>query len=72
MPSFACRLTNRISAEAGGVEFESVEVPICQNLIDLSWDDEMREEENTREVILVVWPKNVSMRQGSKLVISQM
>ena len=27
-------------------------IPICQNLIDLSLDDEMREEENVREVML--------------------
>jgi hypothetical protein len=68
-----------IGAEAGGVDFGSLatgsvdEAPICQNLTDWSWDAEMREEEeeNVREVMLLVCPANVSMRWGSEVVISQ-
>ena len=39
-------------------------VPIFQNLTDLSYDAEMREEgeENAREVIAVAWPIKVSTR----------
>lgn len=47
------------------------ETSICQNLIDWSKDDEMREEENIREVMLLVCPMKVLIRQGSELVISQ-
>ena len=36
--------------------------PICQNLIDLSMDDEMREDENDTQVILSVCPMKVLMR----------
>ena len=79
MPSFVCRVMNLIGAEAREVDCRSViagsinEVPICQNLIDLSRDDEMREEgeENIREVMKSVCPTKVSMMQGSELVMSQ-
>ena len=49
------------------------EVPICQNLIELSKDDEMREEgeENVREEISSVCPTKVSMMQGFEWVMSQ-
>ena len=69
MPSFVCRVMDLIGAEARGVDCGSViagsddEVPICQNLIDLSKDDEIREEgeENIREVMSSVCPTKVSM-----------
>ena len=51
IPSFACRLTDTSEARVGSVDSKSVEAPICQNLIDLSLDNEMREDENVREVI---------------------
>ena len=51
IPSSTCRLTDTSEARAGSVDSESVEAPICQNLIDLSLDNEMREDENAREVI---------------------
>jgi hypothetical protein len=65
--------------EVWGTDFGSVisgdadEAPICQNFTDLSQDAEMREvgEENTRELTGLVWLIKVSMRQGSKLVMSQ-
>ena len=78
IPSVDCRLTDLIEAEASGVDSESAatgsvgKAPVCQNLIDLSWDEEIREEENTREVMRSVCPMKVSTRQGSDLVISQM
>jgi hypothetical protein len=57
IPALACRLTERIEGNVGEVGTGSVaagsvdKVPICQNLIELSMDAEMREEgeENTRE-----------------------
>ena len=78
IPSVACRLTDTIEAEASGVGSGSAatgsvgEAPVCQNLIELSQDEEIREEENTREVMSPVCPMKVSTRQGSDLVISQM
>ena len=57
IPLFACKLTDLILAEASGVDSKLVatkstdEVPVCQNFTDPSKDDEMREEENTREEI---------------------
>ena len=45
-----CNLIDMIEAEESDTSSES-EAPICQNLIDLSDDDEIREEENTREVM---------------------
>ena len=79
IPSFVCRVMDLIGAEVRDVDWGSViagsdgEVPICQNLIELSQDDEIREEgeENTREVILSVCPTKVSMAQGFELVMSQ-
>ena len=68
IPLVACRLTDLIAAEASGVDSESVatrsigKVLVCKNLTDLSQDDEMREEENTREVISPVCPVRVSTR----------
>ena len=70
---------NLIGAEAREVDCRSViagsdgEVPICQNLIELSTDDEIREEweENARQEMLLVYPIKVSMVQGSELVMSQ-
>ena len=58
IPSVACRLTDSIETEANSEDSEpgatgsADEVPICQNLIELSSDDEIREEENVREVML--------------------
>ena len=69
MPSLVCRAIDLIGAKTRDVDWRSViagsddEVPICQNLIELSKDDEMREEgeENVREVILSLCPTKVSM-----------
>ena len=78
IPLVACRLTDLIAAEASGVDSESVatrstgKVPVCQNLTDPSSDVEMRDEENTREVIFLVCPVRVLTRQGVKPVIFQM
>ena len=78
VPSVACRLTDQIGTGVSGVDSESGtarsddKVLVCQNLIDLSPDDEIREEENMREVMSLVCPVRVSTRQGSKLVMSQM
>ena len=77
-PSSTCRLTDLIETGASDVDSESGiagsadEEPIFQNLTDLSSDDEIREEENVREVILPVCPVRVSTRQGSELVMLQM
>ena len=68
-----------IGAEARDVDCRAViagsdgEVPICQNLAELSLDDEIREEgeENAREVMLSLCPTKVSMIQGFELVMSQ-
>ena len=55
IPSVACRLTDLIGTGVGGVGSKSViaksadKALVCQNLTDLSWDDEIREEENVRE-----------------------
>ena len=65
--SFACRLTDLIGARVRGVGSElgtigsAGEVPICQNLIDLSLDAEMREREEgkIREVMISVCPMRV-------------
>ena len=68
IPSVACRLTDLIETEASSEDSESGatgsadEVSICQNLIDLSSDDDIREEENVREVMLLVCPVRVSTR----------
>ena len=73
----ACRLTDSILAEASGMDSESVatkstgEALICQNFTDPSKDDEMREEENTREEISLVCPVRVLTRQGTELLIFQ-
>ena len=78
IPSVACRLTDLIGTGVSGVDSGSGTVRsadkalVCQNLIDLSEDDEIREEENVREVMLLVCPVRVSTRQGSKPVMSQM
>jgi len=61
MPSSAYILTNQIGAGVGATDSETAEASICQKLIDLSLDDDMREEENTREVMSLVWPTRVSM-----------
>ena len=79
MPSFVCRVIDLIGAEARDMDCGSViagsanEVPICQNLIDLSKDDEIREEweKNVREPMVSVCPTKVLMMQGSELVMSQ-
>jgi hypothetical protein len=77
IPSFGCRLMDLIGAEADGMDSESVptgpvdKVPICQNLIDRSLDNEIREEENAREEMLLVCPMKVSMGWGFELVMSQ-
>ena len=79
MPSFVCRAMDLIGAKTRDVDWRSViagsddEVPICQNLIELSPDDEMREEweGNAREEMLPVCPTKVSMMQGFELVMSQ-
>ena len=79
MPSFVCRAMDLIGAKTRDVDWRSViagcddEVPICQNLIELSSDDEMREEgeENAREVMSLVCPTKVSMMQGFEWVMSQ-
>ena len=79
MPSLVCRVMDLIGAEARDVDCRAViagsdgEVPICQNLAELSLDDEIREEgeENAREVMLSLCPTKVSMMQGFELVMSQ-
>ena len=79
IPSFVCRVTHFIGAKVRVVDFGSVtagftsEVLICQNLADLSSNDEMREEgeENARLVIQLVGPTKVSMIWGSEPVMSQ-
>ena len=79
MPSFVCRVMDLIGAKTRDVDWRSViagsddEVPICQNLIELSSDDEIREEweENAREVMSLVCPTKVSMMQGFEWVMSQ-
>ena len=77
MQSFVCTLRVIIEAGEGNLDSElaatgSVDgIPICQNLIDPSMDDEIRMEENTMEVMLAACPTNVFMRWGYKLVISQ-
>jgi len=77
IPLFTCRPTDLIEAKTGGVGTKSVvtgsadEVLICQNLIDPSQDDEIREEKNIREVMCWVCPMNVSTRWGSELVMFQ-
>ena len=71
------RLTDMIEAEVGGVDSRlavtgSVGMgPISQNLINPSSDDEMREEENVREVMKLVCPRKVLVGWWSKLVMSQ-
>ena len=78
IPSATCRLTDLIETGASSVDSESGvagsadEEPVCQNLTDLSKDDEIREEENVREVISPVCPVRVSTKQGSGLVMLQM
>ena len=70
IPSFFCKAMDLIGAEVGNVDFGLITagsiggVPICQNLTDLSRDAEMRVvgEENSREVIYLVWPMKVSTR----------
>ena len=68
IPSFTCRLTDRIEVDADGVGIGLAvtgpigEVSTCQNLTDPSQDEEIREEENEREVIRWVCPMRVSMR----------
>lgn len=63
MPSFVCRLTDKIRSEVSCVDSESVatgfvdEALICQNLIAISLDDEIRKEENVREVIEPACPE---------------
>ena len=77
IPLVTCRLIDMILAEASGMDSESVVTgstgkgPICQNLTDLSMDDEMREEENIREEISLVCPVRVLTRQGTELLIFQ-
>ena len=57
IPLVTCRLTDLIGAGVSSVDFEldaagsTDKVLVCQNLIDLSPDDEIREEENMREVM---------------------
>ena len=68
-----------IGAKTKDVDWRSIiagsdgDVPICQNLIELSPDDEIREEweENARQEMFLVCPTKVSMIQGSELVMSQ-
>ena len=70
IPSSACRVMDLIGAEVDGsgsglITAGSISgAPICQNLIDLSLDAEMRVvgEENAREVMCLVWPMKVSTR----------
>ena len=53
----------------------SSKAPICQNVIDLSVEnemDEMTEEENAREVMDAVCSTKVPIRRESGLAISQM
>ena len=45
-------------ARTGSVD----EAPICQNLTDLSWDVEIREEEENASEEIVVWLMRVLMR----------
>ena len=59
---------------AGLVVTEPVgKAPICQSLMDLSLDTEMRVdgEENTRERMISVCPARISTRREFGLVISQ-
>ena len=78
IPSATCRLIDKIETGASGVDSESGvagsadEEPVCQNLTELSQDDEIREEENVREMTDAVCPVRVSTRQGSGLVMLQM
>ena len=77
IPSFACRVTDMTGAEVSGGDSKSftagpVSEAICQNLIHSSLDDEIRDEENTRDRISLVCPLKVSMRHGPDLVMSQM
>ena len=66
IPSFVCRLTDRIGARAGGVDCElaasgSINAALdCQNLIDRSSDDEVREVEYVMDRTLPVCPMKVS------------
>jgi hypothetical protein len=68
-----------IGAEWRGVDLGSIMAgpvdwaPICQNLTELSPDAEIRVvgEENTREVMSLVWPIKVSTSWGLELVIFQ-
>ena len=69
IPSLTCSLTDSIEAKVGvgpglTVTLSDDAVPICQNLTDSSQDAEMIEEGevNAREVMLSVWPVNVSRR----------
>ena len=70
IPYFACRVMDVIANEVVDVDFGLVatrsvdRAPICQNLTDLSIDAEIRidGEENTREVMFLVWPIKVSTR----------
>ena len=77
IPSVACRLIDLILAEGSDVDSGPVvtrsvdKAPACQNLIEQSPDDEIREEENVREVRYIC-PVRVLIRQGTKLMISQM
>ena len=76
IPSFVCRPTNVIGVEASCVAIVSVatgsvdEVSIFQNLTNSS-PDEIREEENVREVKNSVCPIKVLKGWEFELVMSQ-
>ena len=75
--SSACRMMDVIPVEASAVDLVFIatwlgeEPPTCQNLIDLSLDAEIREEENVREEVLLPWRAKVSTRRAARLVMSQ-
>ena len=79
MEFFVCKVMDLIGAKTREVDCRLVvawsidEVPICQNLIESSSDDETRQEgeENARQEMSSVCPIKVSMMQGSELVMSQ-
>ena len=68
MPSFTCRPTDWIEARASDTGTGTIvtrpidEVTNCQNLINPSQDDEIREEKNAREVMSWVSPIKAVMR----------